>query len=129
MRVGPFVQQRLAARFRRFAVKWASSKPPFLIGRINFGGMGVPGLRRLRQLEEENVQVKKLVADLSLDRKMLQDIVKKALTASIKKDLVKYMIIASGIKMASLQYVADASFSPILQASRAGSNAVSYAHA
>jgi len=41
--------------------------------------MGVPELRRLRQLEEENAQLKKLVADLSLDRQMLQDIVKKKL--------------------------------------------------
>ncbi|GAA4518574.1 hypothetical protein GCM10023173_20510 [Sphingobacterium thermophilum] len=38
------------------------------------GGLGVAELRRLRQLEEENAQLKKLVADLSLDKQMLQDV-------------------------------------------------------
>jgi putative transposase len=44
-----------------------------------FGGLGVSELRRLRQLEEENQQLKKLVADLSLDKQMLQDVLKKKL--------------------------------------------------
>jgi putative transposase len=44
-----------------------------------FGGLGVSELRKLRQLEEENQQLKKLVADLSLDKQMLQDVLKKKL--------------------------------------------------
>jgi putative transposase len=40
-----------------------------------FAGLGVAGLRRLRQPEEENKKLKMLVADLSLDKKMLQDVV------------------------------------------------------
>jgi len=36
-----------------------------------YGGMMPSDLRRLRQLEEENRQLKKLVADLSLDKQML----------------------------------------------------------
>lgn len=44
-----------------------------------FGGLGVSELRKLRQLEEENHQLKKLVADLSLDKQMLQDVLKKKL--------------------------------------------------
>jgi hypothetical protein len=36
-------------------------------------------LRRLQQLEEENAQLKKNVADLSFDEQMLQDVLKKAL--------------------------------------------------
>jgi putative transposase len=39
--------------------------------------MGVTELKRLRALEDENAQLKKLVADLSLDKEMLQDILKK----------------------------------------------------
>jgi putative transposase len=39
--------------------------------------MGVAELRRLRQLEEENEKLKQLVADLSLDRKMVQDVLAK----------------------------------------------------
>lgn len=40
-----------------------------------FAGMGVAELRRLQQLEKENKKLKQLVADLSLDKKMLQDVV------------------------------------------------------
>ena len=42
-----------------------------------FGGLGITELRRLRRLEEENSQLKKLVADLSLDKQILQDVLKK----------------------------------------------------
>jgi putative transposase len=40
-------------------------------GRKKFGGLGISELRELRQLKEENIQLKKLVADLSLDKHML----------------------------------------------------------
>jgi putative transposase len=39
--------------------------------------MGVAELRRLKQLEEENRKLKRLVADLSLDKAMLQDVLSK----------------------------------------------------
>lgn len=39
--------------------------------------MGVAELRRLRQLEDENKKLKRLVADLSLDKAMLQDVLSK----------------------------------------------------
>jgi putative transposase len=42
-----------------------------------YGGMGIAELRRLKQLEKENRELKKLVADLSLDKQMLQDVLKK----------------------------------------------------
>ncbi|QDU70454.1 transposase [Mucisphaera calidilacus] len=41
-----------------------------------FAGMGVAELRKLKQLEEENSKLKRLVADLSLDRQILQDALK-----------------------------------------------------
>ena len=44
-----------------------------------FAGMGVSEVRRLKQLEEENRKLKQLVADLSLDKHMLQEIVRKKL--------------------------------------------------
>jgi putative transposase len=34
-------------------------------------------MRRLRQLEEENQRLKKLVADLALDKEMLQDVIRR----------------------------------------------------
>lgn len=36
-------------------------------------------MKRLKQLEEENMRLKKLVADLSLDKEMLQEMVRKKL--------------------------------------------------
>jgi putative transposase len=44
-----------------------------------YGGLGVTELRRLKQLEDENYRLKKMVADLSLDKQMLQDVLKKKL--------------------------------------------------
>jgi putative transposase len=41
--------------------------------------MGVSELRRLRLLEEENRKLKELVADLTLDKHILQEVVKKKL--------------------------------------------------
>lgn len=41
-----------------------------------YAGMGVAELRRLKQLEEENRKLKALVADLSLDKQILQDALK-----------------------------------------------------
>ena len=39
--------------------------------------MGTVEIRRLKQLEEENGKLKRLVADLSLDKTMLQDVLRK----------------------------------------------------
>ena len=44
-----------------------------------YGGMGVGELRRLKQLEEENRKLKQLVADLSLDKHILEEVVRKKL--------------------------------------------------
>src|SRR5919112_1246364 len=40
-------------------------------------GMGVVEVRRLKQLEEENAKLKRLVADLTLDKTMLQDVLRR----------------------------------------------------
>ena len=42
-----------------------------------FAGMGVAEIRRLKQLEEENRRLKTLVADLTLDKTMLQEVVRR----------------------------------------------------
>ena len=42
--------------------------------RKKFGGMDVNEARRLKQLEDENRRLKRLVADLTLDKQMLQDV-------------------------------------------------------
>ena len=55
------------------------SQATFYAWKKKYGGMGVSELRRLRQLEEQNRKLKQLVADLSLDKIMLQDVLKKKL--------------------------------------------------
>ena len=59
--------------------KMGISEATFYNWKKKFGGLGVSELRKLRQLEEKNRQLKKLVADLSLDKQMLQDVLKKKL--------------------------------------------------
>lgn len=59
--------------------KMGISEATFYNWKKKYGGLGLPELRKLRQLEEENHQLKKLVADLSLDKQMLQDVLKKKL--------------------------------------------------
>jgi putative transposase len=44
-----------------------------------YEGLTPPEMRRLKLLEEENAKLKKLVADLSLDREMLQDVIRRKL--------------------------------------------------
>lgn len=53
--------------------KLGVSEPTFY-RKKEYGGLGVSELRRLKQLEEENRKLKQLVADLSLDMVMLQDV-------------------------------------------------------
>ena len=62
--------------------KMGISEATFYNWKKKFGGLGTTELRRLRQLEEENSQLKKLVADLSLDKHMLQEVLKKSYKAS-----------------------------------------------
>ena len=57
--------------------KLGISDATFYNWRKKYGGLGVPELRRLKQLEEENRKLKQLVADLSLDKQMLQDVLAK----------------------------------------------------
>ena len=47
-----------------------------------YAGLNLSELRKLRQLREENTKLKRLVADPSLDRHMLQEIVRKSCRAS-----------------------------------------------
>ena len=53
------------------------SDQPFYRWKNGFGAMGVAEVRRLKQLEAENAKLKRLVADLSLDKAILQDVLRK----------------------------------------------------
>ncbi len=80
MRSSKFTEEQIA-----FALKQAETETPikevirkmgiteqtFYRWKKKYGGMMPSDLKQLRQLEEENRQLKKLVADLSLDKQML----------------------------------------------------------
>lgn len=58
--------------------KLGISEATFYSWKKKYSGLGPVELRRLRQLEEENAQLKRIVADLTLDKQMLQDVLKKS---------------------------------------------------
>jgi putative transposase len=55
------------------------SEATFYNWRKKYGGLLPSEMKRLKQLEDENSKLKKLVADLSLDKAMLQDVIKRKL--------------------------------------------------
>ncbi|GAB2904257.1 hypothetical protein GCM10027202_36570 [Microvirgula curvata] len=59
--------------------KMGISEATFCNWKKKYGGLGVSELRRLKQLEEENARLKRMVADLSLDKQMLQEVIQKKL--------------------------------------------------
>jgi hypothetical protein len=54
-----------------------SAKLLCIVGKKGYAGMGVSELRRLKKLEEENRRLKGLVADLTLDKHILQEVLRK----------------------------------------------------
>jgi putative transposase len=86
MKKSRFTEQQIAFGLRQaesgvsieeITRKMGVTEATFYRWRKRFAGMGVVELRRLKQLEEENRKLKRLVADLSLDKAMLQDVLSK----------------------------------------------------
>ena len=57
--------------------KLGISDATFYNWKKKYGNLGVTELKKLKQLEEENSRLKQIVADLALDKQMLQDVLKK----------------------------------------------------
>ena len=86
MKKSRFTEQQVAYALRQaesgtpvteICRKLGVSQQTFYTWRRKFAGMGVAELRELRQLREENKKLKELVADLSLDKHMLQEVLSK----------------------------------------------------
>ena len=61
------------------SVKIGITEQTFYRWKRKYGGLDAGEMRRLKQLEEENRKLKAMVADLSLDRAMLQEVISKKL--------------------------------------------------
>ena len=59
--------------------KMGISEQTFYRWKKLYGGLGPSEVRRLKQLEVENCRLKQMVADLSLDKHMLQDVLSRKL--------------------------------------------------
>ena len=57
--------------------KLGISEATYYNWRKKYAGLAPSEMKRLRQLEEENGNLKKIVADLSLDKAMLQDVIRR----------------------------------------------------
>ena len=86
MKKSRFTEQQIAYALRQaesgisveeITRKMGVTQATFYRWKKKFAGMGIAELRRLKQLEEENKKLKRLVADLSLDKAMLQDVLSK----------------------------------------------------
>ena len=55
------------------------SEATFYVWKKKYASLGVSELRRLRQLEDENARLKRLVADLTLDKHILNEVIRKKL--------------------------------------------------
>lgn len=72
-------QTENGTRVDKVCRKMGVSEATFYNWKMKYGGLGVSELHRLKQLEEENHKLRQLVAELGLDKQMLQDILKKKL--------------------------------------------------
>ncbi len=72
-------QVESGTRVTEICRKMRVSEPTFYRWKKQFGGLGTVEIRRLKQLEEENRRLKQVVADLTLDKHMLQDVLSKKL--------------------------------------------------
>jgi putative transposase len=70
-------QAETGTRVDEVCRKMGISEATFYNWKKKYGGLGISELRQLRQLHEENTRLKQIVADLALDKQMLQDVLKK----------------------------------------------------
>jgi putative transposase len=72
--IGLLREQEAGMKVSDLCRKHGISEPTFYAWKSKFGGMSVPDARRLKQLEEENARLKKLLAEAMLDNAVLKDI-------------------------------------------------------
>ena len=88
MRKSRFTEEQIAYAMKQAEVgvpvaelcrKMGVSEQTFYVWKKKYAGMGIVEVRRVKQLEDENRRLKGLVADLTLDKHMLQEVLRKKL--------------------------------------------------
>ncbi len=86
MRKSRFTEEQIALALRQVDAgvgvadlcrKLGISEPTFYAWKKKYTGMGIVEMRRVKALEDENRRLKGLVADLTLDKHMLQEVLRK----------------------------------------------------
>lgn len=86
MRKSRFTEEQIAYAIRQvdqgtpaaeLCRKMGISEQTFYAWKKKYAGMGLTELKRVKQLEDENRRLKALVADLTLDKHMLQEVLRK----------------------------------------------------
>jgi putative transposase len=72
--IGILREQEAGMKTAEVCRKHGISQPTFYAWKAKFGGMSIPDAKRLRQLEDENAKLKKLLAEAMLDNAVLKDI-------------------------------------------------------
>jgi putative transposase len=72
--IGILGEQEAGMKTAEVCRKHGISEPTFYVWKAKFGGMGVSEARRLKQLEDENARLKRLLAEAMLDNAVLKDI-------------------------------------------------------
>lgn len=70
-------QAELGIEVKEICRKFGFTEQTFYRWKKQYAGMGISELRELRQTREENSKLKRIVADLTLDKQMLQELLKK----------------------------------------------------
>jgi putative transposase len=88
MKKSKFTEQQIAfalkqaetgTKIQEIVRKLGITEQTFYRWKRRYGGLGPSELKKLRQLEDENRKLKHMVADLSLDKAMLQEVIEKTL--------------------------------------------------
>ena len=75
--VGILKEQEAGAQTAELCRRYGISEQTFYTWKKKYGGMDVSEARRLKQLEDENGRLKRLVADQALDNVMLRELLRK----------------------------------------------------
>ncbi len=73
----PYGKPKIGSPLADITRKLGISEATFYTWKKRFGSLGTPAIRELRQLRDENAKLEQVVADLTLDRAVLQDVLKK----------------------------------------------------